>query len=225
MPLVCDKRVSGSDQSSSIHQEGMCVKYPKEIVLRTARVNHPAASKEDEPLLRQFYSDVRDDRWYMRYDITDPAVIRGWEDPEGFHHCMCSGRIVAHARLHLHKYGCYHHQGRLHHRQTEYRQNVWAAGCSWILSMCMGKGLGAKGRFRSGSRCRHRGAYNLIFKAVLEDFTIDRQGQLHDLMIMTKRLHRIGAISDRSTMNRYAQRAILLSVTGRAADPLLLHVR
>jgi L-amino acid N-acyltransferase YncA len=177
------------------------VKYPKEIVLKdcTESLIRPL-QKEDEPLLRQFYSEIsEDDRWYMRFDVRDPAVIRSWvQNPEDVFSivAICAGRIVAHARLHLHKYGCYHHQGRLRILvKPEYRQKRLG---SWMLldliHAAMEKGLRElRADFVVGVEdAAVESAYKLDFfkKAVLEDFVIDRQGQLHDLMIMTKRLHK-----------------------------------
>lgn len=177
------------------------MKYPKEIVLKdcTESIIRPL-QKEDEQLLRQFYSEIsEDDRWYMRYDVKDPAVIRSWvEEPEEVFSiiALCASRIVAHARLHSHKFGCYHHQGRLRIIVTpEYRQKRLG---SWMLldliHAAMEKGLRElRADFVVGVEdAAVESAYKLDFfkKAVLEDFVIDRQGQLHDLMIMTKRLHR-----------------------------------
>lgn len=177
------------------------MKYPKEIVLKdcTESIIRPL-QKEDEPLLRQFYSEIpEDDRWYMRYDVMDPAVIRSWvENPEDVFSiiALCADRIVAHARLHLYKYGCYNHQGRLRIIvKPEYRYKRLG---SWMLldliHVGMDKGLRElRADFVVGvADAAIEAAYKLDFfkKAVLEDFVIDRQGQLHDLMIMTKRLHK-----------------------------------
>jgi L-amino acid N-acyltransferase YncA len=177
------------------------VKYPKEIVLKdcTEAIIRPLRL-EDEPMLRQFYSEIpEDDRWYMRYDVRDPSVIRSWvEDPENVFSivAVCATRIVAHARLHWHQYGCYHHQGRLRIIvEPQHRQKRLG---SWMLldliHAAMERGLRElRADFVVGVEdAAVESAYKLDFfkKAVLEDFVIDRQGQLHDLMIMTKRLHK-----------------------------------
>lgn len=177
------------------------MKYPKEIVLKdcTESIIRPIQTG-DETLLHQFYSGIsEDDRWYMRYDVMDPAVIRKWVEHQSEVFsiiALCGGSIVAHARLHVRKYGCYHHQGRLRIIvKPEFRQKRLG---SWMLldliHAGMEKGLRElRADFVVGIEdAAIEAAYKLDFfkKAVLEDFVIDRQGQLHDLLIMTKRLHK-----------------------------------
>jgi L-amino acid N-acyltransferase YncA len=135
----------------------------------------------------------------MRFDVMDPAVIRSWVEgrEEVFSIvALCAGRIVAHARLHVHKYGCYHHMGRLRIIvKPEYRHKRLG---SWMLldliHVAMEKGLRElRADFVVGVEdAAVESAYKLDFfkKAVIEEFVIDRQGRLHDLIIMTKRLHK-----------------------------------
>jgi GNAT superfamily N-acetyltransferase len=177
------------------------VRYPKEIVLKncTEAVIRPLAEK-DEQALRDFYSQLsEEDRWFMRYDVMDPAVIRGWVEGKDDVFSIvseCGGQITAHARLHTHRYGCYHHQGRLRIIVLpEYRQKRLG---SWMLldliHLAMEKGLRElRADFVVGIEdAAIEAAYKLDFfkKAILEDFIIDPQGQLHNLLIMTKRLHK-----------------------------------
>jgi L-amino acid N-acyltransferase YncA len=177
------------------------VRYPKEVVLKdcTEAVIRPLA-EGDEPALREFYGRISpEDRWYMRFDVMDPAVIRSWvKDREEVFSivALCAGQIVAHARLHTRKFGCYHHQGRLRIIvKPELRQKRLG---SWMLldliHLAMEKGLRElRADFVVGvEQGAIESAYKLDFfkKALLEDFVIDPQGQLHDLLIMTKRLHK-----------------------------------
>jgi L-amino acid N-acyltransferase YncA len=177
------------------------VRYPKEIVLkdRTEVIIRPLEEK-DEPALSQFYHLIsEDDRWYMRFEVMDPAVLRSWvEGREGVFSIVAElgGDVIAHARLHTHKYGCYHHQGRLRIIVLpEFRHKRLG---SWMLldliHLAMEKALRElRADFVVGVEDGAiETAYKLDFfkKALLEDFVIDRQGQLHDLLIMTKRLHK-----------------------------------
>jgi L-amino acid N-acyltransferase YncA len=177
------------------------VKYPKEVVLKDAQeaLIRPL-TEADEPLLRQFYADIpEEDRWYMRYDVMDPGVIRAWvQGREGVFSiiALAGGRIVAHARLHTRPTGCYHHQGRLRIIvMPEYRSKRLG---SWMLldliHVAMDKGLRElRADFVVGIEAAAiETAYKLDFfkKGILEDFVIDPRGKLHDLLIMTKRLHR-----------------------------------
>ncbi len=177
------------------------MRYPKEIVLKncTEAVIRPLTEK-DEQALRDFYSQLsEEDRWFMRFDVMDPAVIRGWAEGKDDVFSIvaeCGGQITAHARLHTHRYGCYHHQGRLRIIVLpEYRQKRLG---SWMLldliHLAMEKGLRElRADFVVGIEdAAIEAAYKLDFfkKAILEDFIIDSQGQLHNLLIMTKRLHK-----------------------------------
>jgi GNAT superfamily N-acetyltransferase len=177
------------------------VKYPKEVVLKncTEVAIRPLEIK-DEQALRDFYSQVsEEDRWFMRFDVTDPAVIRGWVEGKGGVFSIiaeCGGHITAHARLHTHPFGCYQHQGRLRIIVLpEFRQKRLG---SWMLldliHLAMDKGLRElRSDFVVGIEdAAIEAAYKLDFfkKAVLEDFIIDPQGRLHDLLIMTKQLHK-----------------------------------
>jgi len=177
------------------------VRYPKELVLKncTEVVIRPL-TEQDEQALRDFYSQVsEEDRWFMRFNVMDPAVIRGWvqgKDEVFSIVADCCGQIAAHARLHTHAYGCYHHQGRLRIIVLpEFRQKRLG---SWMLldliHLAMEKGLRElRADFVVGIEdAAIEAAYKLDFfkKALLEDFIIDPQGQLHNLLIMTKRLHK-----------------------------------
>jgi L-amino acid N-acyltransferase YncA len=177
------------------------VRYPKEIVLKdgTEVLIRPLAS-EDELLLRRFYSGIsEEDRWFMRFNVMDPAVIRSWveDQKEVFSMiALCAGDIVAHARLHTHHYGCYQHQGRLRIIVNPgYRHKRLG---SWMLldliHLAMDKGLReVRADFVVGiEQAAIESAYKLDFfkKALLEDFIMDSQGRLHDLLIMTKQLHK-----------------------------------
>lgn len=177
------------------------MKYPKEVVLKdcSEALIRPLEIA-DEDLLTRFYTEIpEEDRWYMRYDVMDPAVIRGWIEKKAAVFsivAVCGQSIVAHARLHLRGYGCYHHQGRMRIIvRPDFRHKRLG---SWmlldLLHLAMDKGLRElRADFVVGIEdTAIETAFKLDFfkKAVLEDFVIDPQGRLHDLMIMTKRLHK-----------------------------------
>jgi L-amino acid N-acyltransferase YncA len=177
------------------------VKYPKEVVLKNCtEVSIRPLAEKDEQALRDFYSQVsEEDRWYMRLDVMDPAVINGWiEGKDDVHSIIaeCGTQIIAHARLHTHRFGCYQHQGRMRIIVLpEFRQKRLG---SWMLldmiHLAMEKGLRElRADFVVGVEdAAIETAYKLDFfkKAVLDDFVMDPQGQLHNLLIMTKRLHK-----------------------------------
>ena len=94
------------------------MRYPKEVVLKDCQeaLIRPL-EKDDEPSLRRFYTQIPEkDRWFMRYDVTDPEIISSWiHDPEHIFSILAvvDEDIVAHARLHMRESGCYRHMGRL----------------------------------------------------------------------------------------------------------------
>lgn len=177
------------------------MRYPKEVVMKdgTEAVIRPL-EKRDESALVQFYAGLpAQDRWFMRYDVNDPVIIRSWIDDSAKIFSIVAvvdGDIVAHARLHMREAGCYHHMGRLRILvQPAYRSKRLG---TWMLldliQFAMDKGLQ---ELRADFVLEHERtaidtAYKLDFfrKAILEEFIEGPDGKRHDMMIMTKRLHR-----------------------------------
>ncbi len=179
------------------------MRYPQEIVLKDGRevVMRPL-EKSDERYLMAFYKDIpSNDRWYMRYDIMQPTVVRKWFDglDAGFVHSVIAlegERIVAHASLHLRGYGSTKHIGRLRITVVpEYRHKRLG---TWMLldliQLAMDKGLEAlRADFVAGVEdAAIEAARKLDFfkEAVLEDYCTDQRGNKYDLVIMMKRLHK-----------------------------------
>jgi hypothetical protein len=101
-------------------KEVWALRYPKEVVLKNKKeaVIRPL-EKEDESKLRSFYAAIPiKDRWYIRYDVTNPLVIRKWIDAIGTGTvyaivALVNKKIVAHASLHMREFGSTQHVGRL----------------------------------------------------------------------------------------------------------------
>jgi GNAT superfamily N-acetyltransferase len=179
------------------------MRYPKEIILKDGQdaLIRPL-SVIDEPALREFYLTIpEEDRWYMRYDVTDPSVIRKWIDTieKGFVYstlAFINDRIVAHASLHLRGFGCTRHVGRLRIMVLpEFRHKRLG---TWMLldliRFAMDKGLTElRADFVEGVE---DGAIESAVKldffkaATLEGYVIDPQGKRHDMIIMIKHLHK-----------------------------------
>lgn len=179
------------------------MRYPKDVVLKDGgeAVIRPL-EKEDESLLRQFYTEIPEaDRWYMRYDVMDPAVIRKWIDGIDAGNvfsiiALSAERIVGHASLHMRGYGSTQHVGRFRIMVLpEFRYRRLG---TWLLldliQLSMDKGLGEiRADFVLGIEASAiEAAYKFDFfeKAVLKGYVKDQQGNPHDLLIMTKRLHK-----------------------------------
>lgn len=177
------------------------MRYPKEVVLKDGAeaVIRPLAA-EDEQALTDFYKALpADDRWFMRYDVTDPAVIRSWmTDSEHVFSivAVADDAVVAHARLHLRESGCYQNMGRLRIMvRQEYRSKRLG---TWMLldliQVAMDKGLRElRADFivdKEQTAIDTAVKLDFFKKAILEEFIEGPDGKRHDLMIMTKRLHR-----------------------------------
>ena len=177
------------------------MRYPKEVVLKDGveAVIRPLAGA-DEQALGDFYQALpADDRWFMRYDATDPAVIRNWiSDPERIFSIVAvvDDMIVAHARLHMRESGCYQSMARLRIMvRQEYRSKRLG---TWMLldlvQVAMDKGLRElRADFvadKEQTAIDTAEKLDFFKKAVLEEFIEGPDGKRHDLTIMTKRLHR-----------------------------------
>jgi len=179
------------------------VRYPKEVVLKDGNeADIRPLEKEDRQALDRFYLAVpENDRWYMRYDVTDPAVIDKWIEGIGKGHvfsnvAISNKKIAAHASLHMRGFGSTRHVGRL--RITvlpEFRHQRLG---TWMLldliQLAMDKGLrDIRSDFVAGVEdAAIEAAYKLDFfkKAVLENYVKGPDGKRYDLIIMNKRLHK-----------------------------------
>ena len=179
------------------------MRYPKEIMLKDGSdAVIRELEKDDESLLRQFYSEVPEsDRWYMRYDVMDPKVIKKWIDGIGttkVHSTVAvsEGKIIAHCSLHMRDYGSTGHVGRIRIMVLPgYRHKRLG---TWmlldIIQLAIDKGLEAlRAEFVVGvENGAIEAAYKLDFfkEAVLRDYVKDQRGYKYDLQIMIKRLHK-----------------------------------
>jgi len=179
------------------------MRYPKEIILKDgqeALMRH--LEKSDEARLRMFYACIPEpDRWYMRYDVTDPEVLRKWIDGIGsgtvYSIVALAGDVItAHASLHLRSFGYTAHVGRLRIMVLpEYRHKRLG---TWMLldliQLGMDKGLSEiRADFVAGIEdAAIESAVKLDFfkRAVLEAYAKDPEGRRHDMIIMVKRLHK-----------------------------------
>ena len=179
------------------------MKFPKELVLKdgSEAIIRPM-EKDDEPLLKAFFAKIPEaDRWYMKYDVMDPKVLREWFDKLGTGRVFATvaigdEKIIGHASLHMQEFGCTQHIGRLRVMVVpEYRHKRLG---TWMLltliRLAMDKGLEElRSDFVVGVEdTAIDAAYKMDFfkRAVLEDYVIGPEGKRHDLMIMTKRLHK-----------------------------------
>ncbi|MGD2270647.1 MAG: GNAT family N-acetyltransferase [Desulfobacterales bacterium] len=179
------------------------MRYPKEVVLKNKKdaVIRPL-EKTDASMLIEFYGSMPEkDRWYLRYDVTDPAVIRRWIEAIGTGTvysiiAAAEDRIVAHASLHMREFGSTRHVGRLRimvlPKFRHQRLGTWML--LDLIQLAMDKGLNdLRADFVVGVEdAAIEAAYKLDFfkSAVLKEYVKSPRGIRYDLQIMVKRLHR-----------------------------------
>ncbi|MEW6671714.1 MAG: GNAT family N-acetyltransferase [Thermodesulfobacteriota bacterium] len=179
------------------------MRYPKEVVLKEGReaVIRPL-QRDDEEMLRRFYAGIPErDRWFMRHDVMDPAVIAKWMDDVDTNKvyaiiALAEGRIVGHASLHMREFGSTRHMGRF--RLMVLPEFRYKRLGTWLLldliQLAMDKGLSeVRADFVVGiedAAIEAANKFDFFEKAVLKDYVRDEQGNRRDLLIMIKRLHK-----------------------------------
>jgi GNAT superfamily N-acetyltransferase len=179
------------------------VRYPKECILKdcSEAVIRPL-EPGDEVKLQQFYSRIPEaDRWNLRYDATDPEVIRSWMGKMAAGNVIsilaqCGDQIVAHGSLRHRTYGITRHVGRFHIAVLpEYRNKRLG---TWVLldlvQMAMDKGLELMradlvvGKEDAAIEAVRK--LDFVKRAQLKDYAQDPQGNKYDMVVMIKRLHK-----------------------------------
>ena len=178
------------------------MRYPKECILKDCEeaVIRPLKS-DDESQLSSFYQKIpENDRWCMRYDTTDPAVIRKWitnmETNRVFSIiALCNSVIAGHGSLHMRDFGVAKHVGRFRIVvMPEYRNKRLG---TWILldliQAAMDKGLEMLRadlvRGMEDAAIEAVKKFDFFQRAELKNYAIGPDGSSHDMVIMVKRLH------------------------------------
>jgi len=95
-------------------------RYPKELVLKDgSEIILKPLTRNDQEALRQFFEELPiENRWYLKEDPTDPAIIKKWADNQEIGKTFCvlawhKDKVVAHASLLRRMRGGRQHVGRL----------------------------------------------------------------------------------------------------------------
>jgi RimJ/RimL family protein N-acetyltransferase len=171
--------------------------YPKEITLRdNSTVILRPLVKEDEQALIAFFQGLKEeDRLYLRDDVTDPAVIRGWMENIDYERVLpilaLDGKtIVADATLHRDPHGWMRHVGQIRmsvagsHRGRGLARIMAAE----VFRQAVASGLDKlNAEMLTIQKNAQRVFTRLGFKeeAVLKEQAVDVNGQKHDLIIMS----------------------------------------
>ena len=175
--------------------------YPKEVILKdgTGVTLRPLRVGDERLLLGMFQRLSRDDLWFLNHELTGRDLIDDWVrnlDPDRVMSivALLEGNIIANAALMMKRYGAKSHIGKVRISvDPAFREKGLG---TWmlldLLNLAMARGL----RMLVMRLVQDRDAYifkgvrrlDFIQEALLKDHVLDREGNPHNLIIMTKRL-------------------------------------
>jgi RimJ/RimL family protein N-acetyltransferase len=171
--------------------------YPKEVTLRDgSKVIFRPVVREDEEALYQFFKGMSaEDRLYLRDDVADRDVIRGWMETLDYEKVLPilafdGDTVVADATLHRNPHGWMRHVGEIRmsvagsHRGRGLARIIAAE----IFQQAVGLGLDklvAEMLTIQGNAQRVFTRLGFKTEAVLKDHGMDAKGKKHDLIIMS----------------------------------------
>lgn len=178
--------------------------YPKEVILKDGTgVTLRPLRKGDEGLLFKMFNRLsEDDRWFLDHNVTDFGLIENWVknmDPDRAHSIVAvlGGQIIAYATLLRKYYGAKSHIGNIRISVDPAFRGKHLA--TWMLldliNLAMAMGLETlimqlvEGR--DAALIQSIKKLNFLEKVVLRDYAKDREGNLHNLVIVLKRLRRL----------------------------------
>jgi GNAT superfamily N-acetyltransferase len=178
--------------------------YPKEVVAKdgTPILIRPVV-KEDEDALGRFFAGIPEhERWFLRDDMDQPAVLKEWIDTLDYSRVLPmvavnadDGKLLANLRLYRRPSACMRHVAHLRvlvdpaHRHQ--RIGTWMLLDIIKLAMDMDlEKLAAEfvvGVEDPGVSAARK--LDFFEQAVLKDYVKDPGGVSHDLIVMVKDLH------------------------------------
>ena len=175
----------------------MLDEYPKEVTLRDgSKVVFRPVVKEDEEALYQFFKGMsKEDRLYLRDNVADRNVIRGWMENIDYEKVLPiiavdGDVIVADATLHRNPHGWMRHVGEIRmsvsgsHRGRGLARIIAAE----IFQQAVGLGLDklvAEMLTIQKNAQRVFTRLGFVEEALLKDHGMDADGNKHDLIIMS----------------------------------------
>lgn len=175
--------------------------YPKEVILKdgTGVTIRPARGEDEEDVFEMFQRFSEEDRWFLDDDISDRDVINAWikdPNPEKVIPIVAQleNRIIALGLLKQKYHGSKSHIGKIVISVDPiFRENRLG---TWILleliNLAMERGveilLMSLVRDRDALVIRGIKSLDFVEEARFRDYVRAKDGQTHDLVIMTKRL-------------------------------------
>jgi L-amino acid N-acyltransferase YncA len=174
--------------------------YPKTIILKDgdAVTLRPLTAADAEPLVAFFQRIPEQDRWYLRHDVRDAAMVRQWAREVNYARvipivAVKNERILGDATLHRHPYGSSRHIGEVRividPSVRGQRLGTWMV--LDVIQLATGLGLEKLvAEIVSGETAALKAFRHLDFvrEAVISELHKDHTGNFCDLIIMVKNL-------------------------------------
>ncbi len=177
-------------------------RYPKELVLKDgSEIILKPLTRNGQKALRQFFEELPiENRWYLKEDPTDPAIIKKWADNQEIGKTFCvlawhKDKVVAHASLLRRMRGGRQHVGRLRLMVArDYRKKQLGTWMIFdMIRRAMELGLEKlRTDFIIGVEDMAIKAVkklDFVDEGVFKDYFRDEDGNYYDYQIMIKQLH------------------------------------
>jgi L-amino acid N-acyltransferase YncA len=178
----------------------MLDEYPKEIVLKdgTLVTLRPLESNDADLLVTFFQGIPAHERWYLRHDVTDPAVVRSWAKDINYERvipivALRDEQIIGDATLHRHRHGSCVHVGEIR-LVIDPAVRAKRLGTWMMLDLIqLATSLGLEkliAEIPSSETAVIRALRHLDFvrEAIIPELHKDVHGNAYDLVIMVKNL-------------------------------------
>lgn len=175
--------------------------YPKEIILKdgTGVTLRPLRDGDQAALFGMFRRLSEEDLWFLNQDVSDRKLMDEWVrslDPKRVVSVVAvlEGRVVGNAVLMMKAYGAKSHIGKIRitvdPSYRDKRLGTWMLLDLVNLAMALGLRMLTMRLVRGRDASVISGVAKLGFveQAVLKDYVVDREGNPHDLVVMSKLL-------------------------------------
>ena len=178
----------------------MLDEYPKEIVLKdgTLVTLRPLESNDADLLVTFFQGIPAHERWYLRHDVTDPAVVRSWATNIDYERvipivALRDEQIIGDATLHRHRHGSSVHVGEIRlvidPAVRTKRLGTWMMLDLIQLATRLGlEKLIAEIAGSETATVRALRHLDFVREAIIPELHKDVHGNTYDLVIMVKNL-------------------------------------
>jgi GNAT superfamily N-acetyltransferase len=182
--------------------ENVLKDYPKEVILKdgTGATLRPLMDGDQDALYKMFQRFPRDELWFLNHDVNNPELMAGWINALAAKRvvsiaALLEGRIIANAALMMKTYGAKRHIGKVRitvdPAMREKRLGTWMLLDLINLAVAIGLKILVMQLIQDRDVNVIQGVKKLDFveRAVLTDHVLDMEGNPHNLVILTKRIH------------------------------------